>query len=92
MKDSSLLSPRSPFVYFWLGILTGALIVIASFMLRSMSYDGGASVLPILRSTPKITAPAPVVSPATLKGINTPGTINSINTPGTIRGINTPGT
>lgn len=89
MKDSSLLSSRSPFVYFWLGILTGALIVIASFMLRSMSYDGGASVLPILRSTPRISAPA-VTSPATLKGITSPNT-KSITSPNT-KSITSPNT
>ncbi len=81
MKDSSILSSRSPFVYFWLGILTGALIVIASFMLRSMSYDGGASVLQ---------------SPGTVRSINVPtskGAAQSINVPtskGAAQSINVP--
>lgn len=44
MKES-VLSRQSPFVYFWLGILTGALIVVGSLMIRSMADDGSTSVL-----------------------------------------------
>ncbi len=44
MKATAL--ARQPaFVYFWLGVLTGALIVMASLMIRSYADNGAASVL-----------------------------------------------
>lgn len=49
------LSRQPTFIYFWLGILTGALIVMASLMIRSYADNGTASVLSRSRTT--ITAP-----------------------------------
>lgn len=86
MKES-VLSRQSPFVYFWLGVLTGALIVVGSLMVRSSMADEG--------STSVLRGPAvqqQVVNPAVLKGISTPGTKVGISTPGTKVNISTPGT
>ncbi|MFA7277733.1 MAG: hypothetical protein WC101_01955 [Candidatus Gracilibacteria bacterium] len=85
MKES-VLSRQSPFVYFWLGVLTGALIVVGSLMVRSSMADEG--------STSVLRGPAvqqQVVNPGTTRAIGTPGMKQAIGTPGMTQAIGTPG-
>lgn len=78
MKES-VLSRQSPFVYFWLGILTGALIIVGSLMIQSgANNDGTASILRTTttdysRTTTSPTATTTIISPETMLSIGTPG-------------------
>ena len=77
MKEN-MLARQSPFVYFWLGVLTGALLIIASFMVKSLANDGTASLLNIFK-----TPAAQVQNAGAAKGINDPDTRVGINDPDT---------
>lgn len=44
MKASTL-SRQSPFVYFWLGILTGAIVTLSLLMIQPYGNNGAASVV-----------------------------------------------
>ncbi len=86
MKES-ILSRQSPFVYFWLGLLTGALIVVGSLMIRSsIANEASTSVL---RTLPAVQQQ--VVNPGTTRAIGTPGMKQAIGTPGMTQAIGTPG-
>lgn len=98
---SHALAKQSPFFYFWVGVLTGALIVGASFMIRS-ARDGSAYVLrsatqsvgSYAQSTQGVGTPGAnnCINPPGMKtGANSAGSKNSINPPGMLKGINPPG-
>lgn len=45
MQTKGFLGHNNSFVYFWLGILTGAVIILATIMIQSFANDGLTSLL-----------------------------------------------
>ncbi len=86
MKASAL-SRQSPFVYFWLGMLTGILLVIGSFMIRSMADEGATSIFRSGRAVQNM-------APSAARSMEAPNMVNSqtnsINNPDMKVGINNP--
>lgn len=91
------------FIYFWLGLLTGALIIIMTIILQSAMTDGQASIFSGSRgrniANPQA-ASAPldpqdvktITNPQTKTEITNPQTTNSITNPQTKTGITNPQT
>lgn len=91
------------FIYFWLGLLTGALIIIMTIILQSAMTDGQASIFSGSRgrnitnpqTTNTITNPQTktgITNPQTMNGITNPQTTNAITNPQTKTGITNPQT
>lgn len=83
------LHKNASFIYFWLGLLTGALIVIITMMFQSALRDGQAS---ILRDYSLRTYDTSITDPQTLNSITDPQTRTSITDPQTLNAITDPQT
>lgn len=84
-SSSSATYKNASFIYFWLGLLTGALVIILTMMIQSAFRDGQASLF----NTYSIRG---ITTPQTLNSITTPQTLNAITTPQTLNAITTPQT
>lgn len=73
MKAKSLAMSNSTFVYFWLGVLTGALIILATLMIKNVASNGAASLLGSY-----------YYYPITSTSMGTPQTSTSMGTPQTL--------
>ncbi len=82
MKASTL-SDKNNLMYFGLGILAGALLIILVMMIRNYAETGSAS---LFRSNRAANLNNPVIE----QSIGTPGMKNAIGTPG-MKNIGTPG-
>lgn len=76
---------NASFIYFWLGLLTGALIIIMTLIMQSALSDGQASIF----SGYKVRG---ITNPQTMNGITNPQTRTSITNPQTMNGITNPQT
>ncbi len=82
------------FIYFWLGLLTGALVIIMTLMMQSALSDGQASIFSGYKVR-GITNPQTmngITNPQTRTGITNPQTMNGITNPQTMNGITNPQT
>lgn len=86
MKAQSL-SAHNPFVYFWLGILTGALIILASLMVQQYAFEGSASVLNNPATSRSINVPT---SMGAARSINVPTSLGAAVSAGAAKSINVP--
>ncbi|MCX6733700.1 MAG: hypothetical protein NTX63_02710 [Candidatus Peregrinibacteria bacterium] len=85
---------NASFIYFWLGLLTGALIIIMTIILQSAVNNGQASIFSGY-SVRGITNPQTVngiTNPQTRNGITNPQTKTGITNPQTLNGITNPQT
>lgn len=86
---------NATFIYFWLGLLTGALIIIMTMMVQSAIRDGQTSLFRAY-DTRSITNPQTldegITNPQTYEGITNPQTYDSITNPQTTESITNPQT
>lgn len=87
---------NASFIYFWLGLLTGALIIIMTIILQSAINDGQASIFSGSRgrniANPQVMNANGITNPQTMNGITNPQTRAGITNPQTKSGITNPQT